>query len=211
MEIRPSDQILLYQDKRPLILLRDTPATAENPASQQLIFNFDPRLSNIENQPAFIVILLRFIEQIRARKVAPYQENLESGQPLALATRSPESGSVVRQEIDLMGKILASEPIDQIIPVQLPELPGFHRFVQGEEKLLEAATYFADTREADFRQCEEDNQLANAKTAAVQAHSKGDPLWHLWILCLITVLLLSWHYTRERNAVSSASQMSPAQ
>ena len=211
LEIRPSDQILLYQDKRPLILLREMPATADAPASQQLLFNFDPRLSNIEKQPAFIVILLRFIEQVRARKVAPYQENLESGQPLSLATRSAQSGTVVRQQIDLSGKILATTDIDPLLPVKLPELPGFHRFVQGEEKLLETATYFADTREADFRECSEANQLANAKAAAVQSHSKGDPLWHLWILCLLSVLLLSWHYTRERNSVSSTALPSAAQ
>ena len=201
LEIRPNDQTLLYQDKRPLILLRTLPATAERPACQQLLFNFDPRLSNIENQPALIVILLRFIEQVRAVKVALSQENLETSQPITLASKSTTPPTPVRLiEIDAAGQVLRSKEVDLNQPLSAPEIPGYFRYQQGEETLLEAATYFADTREADFRACAETNQLGDAQAAAIQAHSKGDPYWHLWLLGLIGVLLISWYYTRERDS-----------
>jgi hypothetical protein len=87
LEIRPSDEVLLRQAERPLILLRSTPATATVPASQQLLFNFDPRLSNIDTQPALIVCLLRFAEQIRTKKVAKSQENWECAQPINIAIK----------------------------------------------------------------------------------------------------------------------------
>ncbi|RYZ13515.1 MAG: hypothetical protein EOO70_08530, partial [Myxococcaceae bacterium] len=82
----PSDTVILWQDKRPLIFLRDKPATDKQPASRQLCFNFDLRLSNAGNQPAFIVLLHRFAESIRAAKVAPASLNLETGQPVQLTT-----------------------------------------------------------------------------------------------------------------------------
>ncbi len=210
LEIRPTDQPLLYQDKRVLILLRDIPATPERPASQQLLFNFDPRLSNIETQPAMIVILLRFIEQVRARKVAPAQINLETAQPLSIATKDTTPPTPLRLlELDAQGQVLRTTAIDPNVPLTAPELPGHFRYQQGEITLLEASTFFADTREADFRACAEKNQLGEAQAAAIQAHSKGDPYWHLWLLALIVVLLASWHFTRERDRPSSPV-LSPA-
>lgn len=208
LEVRPNDQTLLYQDKRPLILLRSLPATTERPACQQLLFNFDPRLSNIENQPALIVILLRFVEQVRARKVALSRENLETSQPINLASKITTPPTPVRlMELDDNGQVIRSKEVDPNLPLMAPEQPGYFRYQQGEEPLLEATTYFADTREADFRACAEANQLGDAQAAAIQAHSKGDPYWHLWLLGLIGVLLVSWYYTRERD---TAVKIAPA-
>lgn len=206
LEIRPSDQVLLIQDKRPLILLRDIPATATQAASQQLLFNFDPRLSNIENQPALIVTLLRFAEQIRTRKVAPSSQNLETAQPLQIATKTAEKPlPMVREIIDDQGKTVRSEPVNLAVPLFTADEPGYYRYRQGEEILLDAATYFADTREADFRACGEENQLGDISASAVQAHSKSDPFWHYWMLALIALLLASWYFIREREQPAQAS------
>lgn len=206
LELRPNDQSLLYQDKRPLILLRTLPATNDTPASQQLLFNFDPRLSNIETQPALIVILLRFIEEIRANKIALSQENWETSQPITLAVdRGPSPLPVRLLELSDSGQVVKTNVLDASRPLTAPEIPGFYRYQQGEKTLLEAATYFADTREADFRACAEANQLADAQAAAIQAHSKGDPYWHLWLLALVGIFLISWHYTRERNAPTTTA------
>lgn len=204
LEIRPSDQTLLYQDRRPLILLRDVPGVSGKPATRQLLFNFDPRLSNIENQPALIVMMLRFIEQIRERKIAPSHENLETSQPISLVHREAGPDAAVRLlEMNSRGQIQRTLPVDTKVPLTTPATPGYYRYQQGEQLLLETATHFADTREADFRACAEANQLGNAKAIAIQAHSKSDPYWHLWLLALIGVLLISWFFTRERNREES--------
>jgi hypothetical protein len=204
LEIRPNDQVLLRQDQRPLILLREVPAEAERPASQQLMFNFDPRLSNIDNQPAMIVMLLRFIEQIRERKVAASQENLEISQPIRLATSTPITASPVQLlELNKSGETIRTTVVDARLPLTSPDTPGYFRYRQQDQILMETATHFADTREADFRACGELNQLADAKKISIEAHSTGDPYWHLWVLLLVALLLISWFFTRERDRMST--------
>ncbi len=204
LEIRRNDQVLLRQDQRPLILLREVPAEAERPASQQLMFNFDPRLSNIDNQPAMIVMLLRFIEQIRERKVAASQENLEISQPIRLATSTPITASPVQLlELNKSGETIRTTVVDARMPLTSPDTPGYFRYRQQDQILMETATHFADTREADFRLCGELNQLADAKKISIEAHSTGDPYWHLWVLLLVALLLISWFFTRERDRMST--------
>jgi hypothetical protein len=200
LEIRPNDEVLLRQADRPLILLRSTPATATQAASQQLLFNFDPRLSNIDTQPALIVCLLRFAEQIRTKKVAKSQENWECAQPINIAIKT-SAAPLFLDQLDAQGKTLASRAIDASQPLFAPEEPGFYQVRQGEEILVTSAAYFADTREADFSLCASENQLTDAQTNAVQAHSIGDPFYHYWIILLLVLLLASWIFIKERKAV----------
>ena len=200
LEIRPSDEVLLRQAERPLILLRSTPATATVPASQQLLFNFDPRLSNIDTQPALSVCLLRFAEQIRSKKIAKSQENWECGQPLNIAIK-PSTAALFLDRLDAQGKTLASQSIAPNQPLFAPAEPGFYQVRQGEEILVTSAAYFADTREADFSLCASENQLTDAQTNTVQAHSSGDPFYHYWIILLLLLLIASWIFIKERKAV----------
>ena len=205
LEIRPSDQVLLFQDKRPLILLREIPATQDRPAAQQLHFNFDPRLSNLETQPSLIVILHRFAEQVRARKVALAQENLETSQPLAIATKSITPAiPLTLNKVDHSGKVLEKKQLSSSQQLLFPDEPGYYQYRQGEDLLLDAASYFADTREADFRQCAEANTLTEAQATAIQAHSVGDPYWQYWIFALLAALLASWHFIKERKQPTMA-------
>ena len=200
LEIRANDEVLLRQAERPLILLRNAPATAIQAASQQLLFNFDPRLSNIDTQPALIVCLLRFAEQIRSKKIAKSQENWECGQPLNIAIK-PSTAALFLDRLDAQGKTLASQSIAPNQPLFAPAEPGFYQVRQGEEILVTSAAYFADTREADFSLCASENQLTDAQTNTVQAHSSGDPFYHYWIILLLLLLIASWIFIKERKAV----------
>ncbi|MBC7980988.1 MAG: BatA domain-containing protein, partial [Armatimonadetes bacterium] len=132
----PTDRVLLWQEKRPLICLR------EAAGKQILCFNFDLRLSNATQQPAFIVLLHRFAESIRAAKVAPESLNLETGQAILIATAP-----------DLPIQVAASDPSGKKVafstPAQAPSQPGFLTISQNKSPLLRAAIHFADTREAD--------------------------------------------------------------
>ena len=83
---QPSDRVLLWQEKRPLIFLR------ESGMKRILCFNFDLRLSNATQQPAFIVMLHRFAESLREAKVAPQALNLETGQQIRISAGSGASG-----------------------------------------------------------------------------------------------------------------------
>jgi hypothetical protein len=182
----PGDSVLLWQDKRPLIFLR------ESGGHRQLCFNFDLRLSNAGNQPAFIVLLHRFAESIRERKVAPTSANLETGQPLQI-TAAPEI-PVEISAIDLAGKPVPLSAATR----NAPRVPGFLTAKQDDTTLLDAAVFFADTREADFSQCGKSGTTGASSPATIERHTQPDPLWRVWILLLIAALLVSWKFTAGR-------------
>ncbi|GAA5117747.1 BatA and WFA domain-containing protein [Luteolibacter yonseiensis] len=196
LERLPSDSVLLWQEKRPLIFLREKPATDKQPATRQLCFNFDLRLSNAENQPAFIVLLHRFAESIRAAKVSPSRLNLETGQPLRITSLPgvPLEATVT----DPVGKKL---PVPASL-MHAPATPGFLTIRQNETTLLDAAVSFADTREADFSACGKSGAVTDASQSGIRRHTQPDPLWRVWIILLITALLVSWRFNTRKTATA---------
>ena len=164
----------------------------ESGGHRQLCFNFDLRLSNAGNQPAFIVLLHRFAESIRERKVAPTSANLETGQPLQI-TAAPEI-PVEISAIDLAGKPVPLSAATR----NAPRVPGFLTAKQDDTTLLDAAVFFADTREADFSQCGKSGTTGASNPATIERHTQPDPLWRVWILLLIAALLVSWKFTAGR-------------
>lgn len=192
----PSDTVILWQDKRPLIFLREKPATEKQPATRQLCFNFDLRLSNAANQPAFIVLLHRFAESIRNTKVAPASINLETGQPVQL-TSLPAIPLQI-QATDITGKAL---PVPTTLN-RAPSIPGFLTVRQNDRTLLDAAVAFADTREADFSGCGTKDSDESVAHANIERHTKPDPLWRVWILVLIAALLVSWKFNTRKLATA---------
>ena len=189
LERKPTDTVLLWQDKRALIFLRESNGT------RQLLFNFDPSLSNAEKQPAFIVLLHRFAESIRAAKIAPVSENLETGQALAI-TSDPQLPLTVTAT-DPSGIPLTSIHSPQSsIPT-----PGFMTVRQGDLTLLNAAVHFGDPREADFSACAASDLQGVANTTAIEQHTRPDPLWRIWILILLGALLVSWKFTAGKSSL----------
>jgi Aerotolerance regulator N-terminal len=191
---RSEDRVLLWQEKRPLIFLR------ENEGNQKVLcFNFDLRLSNATQQPAFIVLLHRFAESLRAAKIAAESLNLETAQSIRIA--SAPGIPVKVAATDSAGKSIPA-PISNLAPPS----PGFLTVTQGENTLLKAAVHFADTREADLTACApaELNGLANS--ASLELHTSPDPLARLWVLILLAVLLIAWHFTslKEKPATIAA-------
>lgn len=185
LEQHPGDSILLWQDQRPLIFLR------EKEGVRQLLFNFDPSLSNADKQPAFIVLLHRFSESIRAAKVAPVSLNLETGQPLDL-TSAPEPPLEVKAT-DPLGTNLMDVSTSRAM-----NQPGFMKISQGGTMLLNAAVHFGDPRESDLSACASKPVTNTASTASIQRHTRPDPLWRAWLLLLVAALLVSWKFVSRQ-------------
>ena len=190
----PSDTVLLWQEKRPLIFLREKPATEKQPSTRQLCFNFDLRLSNAGNQPAFIVLLHRFAESIRVAKIAPASANLETGQPIKI-TCAPNIPLQITAT-DLTGKPIPTPTST----TQAPAVPCFLTIRQNETLLLDAAVFFADTREADFSACGKSDLLETNHTSSIERHTRPDPLWRVWIFLLLAALLVSWKFNTPKLA-----------
>lgn len=213
LQRRPADTVLLWQGQRPLIFLRESEATAEAPSSRQLCFNFDLRLSNASTQPAFIVMLHRFAEELRDAKVAPAVENLESGQPLTLAAKTgPDAPGLTVETSGLDGKKAepVSLPAAAKVRLEAPMEAGFMTVRQGEDVLMSASVHFADTREADFSACAPADTIDQGSAAAVERHTEEDHWWRAWFLLLLAALLVSWHFTREREAAKKTASPEPA-
>ena len=192
----PGDTVLLWQDKRPLIFLRAKPASETQAAAQQLYFNFDLKLSNAESQPAFIVLLHRFAESIREAKIAATSLNLETNQPLKI-TAAPNI-PLQSTAIDFTGNPLKL-PISL---TQAPSMPCFLTIKQAGAPLVNAAVYFADTREADFSLCGKSDVISAPIQTSIQRHTQPDPLWRGWILLLIAALLVSWRFNASKLATA---------
>ncbi len=190
LDRQPGDTVILWQDKRPLIFLRETPAT------RQLCFNFDLRLSNAANQPAFIVLLHRFAEAIRTAKIAPASGMLETNQPITL-TADPKV-PLVFSAIDLSSKAI---PVPSTTR-QTPSTPCFLTATQGDLTLLHAAVHFADTREADFTACGTNNSSSATTASTIERHTRPDPLWRVWLLLLVAALLVSWKFNSRKLATA---------
>lgn len=197
LERLATDDVLLWQDTRPLIFLREIQATEERPAARQLCFNFDLRKSNALRQPAFIVCLHRFVESIRDRKVALVRDTFETSQPVRLAARADKPADFRRLDLDLKTVENRSLPPAAMLRFRAPSSPGFLEVTQADERLLKAAVFFADTREADFRNAASDITLGGVSAAAVERHTEEDHWWRLWVLLLLAALLVSWYFSKD--------------
>ena len=122
------DEPLLWQGGRPLVFLRGAHAKRE------LVVNFDLHQSNADRLPAFIVLVNRFLETIRAEKVQFEQRNVETNQLLEVAGNPAGPPPRILKD-------------DSPQPLRAPAAPGFFEVAQGARTLLAGAALFADDRE----------------------------------------------------------------
>ncbi len=188
-------QVLVWMQSVPLIQL------SQNDGGQQLLFNFALVDSNAWQLPAFVILLHRFAERIRAAKVAIRQANLESHQPLNLATEPmhhhnlevtihpAQGGSIQRQ----------SRPLYQAALLRAPAEPAFIEITQGDRILTRDAVHFADAREADFTRAASFDDVSPHAPTLTERHSRRDRLTPLWLLLLGSALLASWFFTTTEH------------
>lgn len=193
-----SDDVLLWQGNRALIYLREHPQTG----NKALVFNFDIRKSNALKQPAAAVLLLRFCEQLRDEKIAPETRITETSEPLELTrTRGEKAPPLVMETLKLDGSALTSKELPaSTSSLRAPDTPGFFTITQGEQTLFTSATYFADTREADFSNCAEDAVPATTASTAIDRHTRDDHLWRIWACLTLAAITGAWGFSRSRTA-----------
>ena len=191
-----TDQVLLWQGKRPLIILR--PLANKK---QALLFNFAIDHSNVMKTEAMVVLLLRYIENIRDQKMSHQQLITETSQPLKLITPKVTKQSALSIESIAISHDKQNEKstVTYVSNRKLysPNHPCFFTIKHAGKPLLTAANYFADTREADFSQCAEAYVPASTNASAVDRHTKEDHLWRYWVGLALLAVLLSWHYVRR--------------
>lgn len=193
------DQILLWQGTRALIFLRPFP---EN--KNALVFNFDITLSNIDKSESFAVLLYRFLNDIRNAKTTHEYSITETAQPLDLIipTINKENPLTLTIQPLTEDKVITRTYTTKTI-LYAPEVPCHLNIKHGNPEnqidILTAANYFADTREADFSECQTEYLPASTNATAVFKHTSGDPYWQLWLLLIIAALILAWHHAQKLN------------
>ncbi len=158
---QPGDQTLVWQGERALIFLRG------NGPGRALVVNFDLHQSNADRLPAFVVLLGRFVESVRAEKAAFERRNAETNQLLDVAA---EDGT----------------------PSRAPAAPGFFEVRRGGNVQLEGAAHFADPREADFKDAASFDTLEGKTARLRESRSRDDVLWPVFALAAGATLLAGW-------------------
>jgi hypothetical protein len=170
-----SDETLVWQGDRPLIFLRGE-------GGPLLVVDFDIRASNAPELPAFILLLHRFAEQIRASKMADESRNLETNEAITVASDPRLPPPVIAG---------MNEPA-----FRAPAEPGFFKVTQQGRELLDGAAHFADARAADFRDAASADDVAEETARTIRRNSQPDPLAPLWMLMLGLAMTGSWGWRR---------------
>ena len=163
---KPGDDVLVWQGARPLIFRR----------GDLLVVNFDIKASNAREQPAFVLLLHRFAEQIRAGKMENESRNLETNEAIQVAS-----------DPGLAPPVIGTEPA-----YRAPGEPGFFKVTQGGRELLDGAAHFADARAADFHDAASADEVQAESVLTKNRNSQPDLLAPVWMLLLGMAMALSW-------------------
>ena len=128
---------------------------------------------------------------------------LETGQPLDLTVPQnvePAPFRIAFRTWDNRFEFEAEVDQDDRARQRAPIYPGYLTVYHGAEKILEASTFFADTREANLRKAMSQNELDGIGKTLVERHTEVDVNWTLWVLLLAIVLVTSWAWIAWRQA-----------
>jgi hypothetical protein len=171
----PDDETLVWQGSRPLIFLR-------HGAAPMLVVNFDIRASNAPQLPAFVLLLHRFAEQIRAAKIEEEARNFETNETISVASNPRLAPPIIAG---------STEPA-----YRAPAQPCFFQVTQSGKELLDGAAHFADTRAADFRDAASSDDVKEEGTQVLRRNSQPDILAPVWLLLLGVAMATSWGWRR---------------
>jgi hypothetical protein len=180
--VEPGDRVLVWEENIPLVFVRS------RPGAQQLVFAFDVTGSNASRMPGFFLMVHRFLDQIRASKVAPETKNVELNQRLEIAF-GPEPAPISMIRDGSAPELLTREAASLL---RAPANPGFFEVRQGENALLRAAASFGDVREADFREATTIRSLPAQQDRFRNENSVQDFLSPILGIAFLAAMCGSW-------------------
>lgn len=186
LTVTERDEPLLWKGEHVMALVRHD-KNAEGRPVRRLLLAWDVMQSNAARHPAFLVLLQRFVEQVREDKKEPWADNFEMSQQVKLAGSDQMT---LYQEAE-------SKPYEG----RVPEKSGFFEVKDGDKSRLRGATHFADTREANFHDAEPLDTVEERRWEAALKQSEADPLTPLWILLMLACLIGSWAWKNQRVKV----------
>lgn len=179
-----SDSPLLWRGDTPLALVRQTTSVQGRPVNQ-LFLNWDLAKSNAQRLPALLVLLHRYVQQVRDQLDGERVDNYEIAQQIDLPDRMSSTALKLRRG-----------DVEQPFAGTAPEAPGFFTITNGTETRVRGAAHFADTREADLTHGTRfDNAQAQRRESALR-ETEADPLTAVWVLAVLGCLITAWSSKR---------------
>ncbi|RBP37682.1 aerotolerance regulator-like protein [Roseimicrobium gellanilyticum] len=199
LAVTETDEPLLWKGERVLAMVRRG-RTAENRPTRRLLLAWDITQSNAPRHPAMLVMIHRFLEEVRLGMTEPWSGNFESGQDIPVAADEAPEAPPLQLHHD--GKVVRYDG-------HLPAMVGFFQVRQGERALVSGSAQFADTREADFAGAKKVDTVEQRRWEAAMKQTEADPLTALWVLLILACLLAAWAW-RQGGAKPRASAATPA-
>jgi hypothetical protein len=184
LTLSDGDETLLWKGDHPLAMLRPS-QNATGRTIRRLLINWDFEKSNAARVPAVLVMLQRFVEQVRMRKDEPWAGNFE-----------------ISQRIEVQGAGYTIQvPDKKPTPFdgRASGHPGFFELQKNNKTFISGAAHFADTREADFHESSSMNTVSQRRWEAALKQSEVDPLTPLWVLAVLACLIGSWAWRGSRQ------------
>lgn len=196
VKLTGQDTVLVWAGKTPLIILREVVDELLK-VKKQLIFNFDINGSNGMKVEAFPLLIYRFIDIVRQEKSTVVQLATELNQPLKINNSRFSEKVLTREETDIFGNVIGSTKIQVGEVISASEKVGFYSIRRGDDIYIQAANYYADTREANLQECSSGILQTDRLVKASDSQAKEDHLWRLWLILVMVVLLVSWASIRK--------------
>jgi len=178
-QLSDTDTPLLWKAGRPLAFLRSG-QLAGGRLAQSLVLNWDLANSNAGQTAAMVVMIARFVEQVREQVPRSWAGNFDTSQAITLP------GGRQRRA---------------------PETPGFFSMPmvgQSSEAragdsspVLMGAAQFTDARQADLRGAGAVDTLDATRMELIVKRSVEDPWGPLWVTVAATALLVAWSWRRR--------------
>jgi hypothetical protein len=210
----PADEVLLWREDVPLLWRRPGPRR-----EARLVLNVRWGEGNEARMPAWVLMLRRFVLEVRDAQDAPYAAMFDAGAPVSLgeAALAPEaaggvsaaggaggpggagavagSGALWELESEGAGERRVLEPAERAV-LRAPEEPGFFTVWRDGEARVRGAAQFADARQGDLRAAQAFLQPppgAEADGGVVdRRHLSDDPWTVAWLALAAGGLLLAW-------------------
>lgn len=182
--LTPEDEPLLWKGDRLLALIRNS-VSEDGRKIRRLLLTWDLNTSNAPRHPAMLVMLHRFLEQIREGKKEPWSGNFETGQLLNLPQFTEMKLKVKDAQTSFDGR--------------LPEQGSFFEVLAQNVVVIQGAAIFADTREADFLKAVPFDSAEERRWESALKQTEADPFAPLWLLLALACLVGAWAWKSPKH------------
>jgi hypothetical protein len=191
------DEVLVWRGYQPIVSLGGTP---ETPILRIL---FDIRYSNAFRLPSFIVLMHRFLDDLRSRVIALEARNVDTSQLISVPLATTDGKRHLTITTNNESRTIEINSRASSTVVRAPSQPGFFDIMVDGVPVLHGAASFQDNREADLSKAEsfaitdgpDFRALPSQDPEEQTLRSEFGGLTSLLIILTSLAIMVSWLYS----------------